>query len=295
MARRSEEPQALRAQTERLLHDAHSAEAAACAKRLLAIAPDNEHALILLTNAEISSQRPAHARNEKALKKRPDSARLARTLASALRLEGRPDEALSAFERTMQLYPNDDVTRCALAEIHLVSGDADAASTILAPIVQNDRWDMNSAIIYAQICKALRRESDAVTPVERVLQQPDLRVAARAELCFRLGELRDRLHLYDSAFAAFDQANRTLRVFHDPDATKRAIDDTIAHWTRDALDAMPTNSTDASRVVLIVGMPRSGTSVVEQILSSHPDLFGADGAARSAGSPLGSGAHPRGR
>ncbi len=273
-----QDPRTLRSTVERLIHEARYDEALLAARRLLALTPGDEHAIVLAATAEISASRPsqARARLERALRTNPDSPRLTRTLASALRLEGRPDEALAAFQRALELAPDDPVTRCALAEMHLLTGDPDAAMQTIDPLVAAGHWDMNSAIIYARICLALRCERDALEPVERVLQTPNLPVSARAELLFRLGELRDRLKLYDSAFAAFREANRTLRVYHDPSATSRAIDEAIAHWTREALDAMPRNAIDASRVVLIVGMPRSGTSLVEQILSSHPDAFGAD-------------------
>ena len=45
-------------------------------------------------------------------------------------------------------------------------------------------------------------------------------------------------------------------------------------YTRDVIDALKRKTMDSQRLVFIVGMPRSGTSLVEQILASHPDVYG---------------------
>lgn len=265
-------------EVEHLLHEARFERALLAAHRLVQIRPEDEHANVLLAHAEFSTSRAPRARQrlERLVRAKPTSVRLVRTLATALRLEGKPEEALGMFERALELAPGDDVTRCALAEMRLLRGDGEGALETIRPIVERGSWDMNSAIVHALICQDLGREAEAIEPVERVLRDPGLPRAARCELLYRLGTLRDRLKLYDAAFGAFDEANRILGVFHDPDATERAIDEAIENWTPEAIERLGQSSLSGERVVLIVGMPRSGTSLVEQVLSSHPDVFGGD-------------------
>ena len=98
------------------------------------------------------------------------------------------------------------------------------------------------------------------------------------------------------AFAEYREANELSKrtgLRYDAAGTSRRVDEIIAASAAGvARSASP--GSPSQRPVLIVGMPRSGTSLAEQILASHPDVFGAgelpfwDGAAaaREAGAPL---------
>jgi hypothetical protein len=93
---------------------------------------------------------------------------------------------------------------------------------------------------------------------------------------FRLGELLDRAGRYDEAFESFRRGNGLIRGSHDPSAMSRGIDAVIDAWTESAVKAAPRSAIDTELPVFVLGMPRSGTTLVEQILSSHPEV-GAGG------------------
>jgi hypothetical protein len=93
---------------------------------------------------------------------------------------------------------------------------------------------------------------------------------------FALGKMLDDAGAYDEAFARFEAANASYREFHaasglrfDVGVLRQAVDNLIA--------APPPEiaSENTELPVFVVGMPRSGTSLVEQILASHPAVFGA--------------------
>ena len=106
--------------------------------------------------------------------------------------------------------------------------------------------------------------------LERRVAAVDLNPRERALLLFELGHLYDHLGAYDTAFARFQTANRLRRPAFDRAGFARLIEGLIAAGS-DGVQA-----TNRSTVpVFIVGMPRSGTSLVEQILASHPAVFGA--------------------
>jgi len=265
-------------EADRLIREGRFADAVRVGRRLVSAQPDNPDAISLLATAEINAMRPTDAlgRLERAVRRWPDNAQLRRLLGMALRRLGRSDEALSALSSALELDPDDAVTRCALSEMCLLLGDADNAMKTLQPIVDAGAWDANAAIVHAMVCQSLGREREAVEPVERALQIGTVAFASRIELLYQLGSLCDRLGEYDRAFSAYAAANNAQRVGHDPDATEHAIDRAIASWTPQAIQQMPTSGSTSQRPVLIVGLPRSGTSLVEQILSSHPSVFGGD-------------------
>ena len=100
----------------------------------------------------------------------------------------------------------------------------------------------------------------------------------RATYLFELGEVNDKLGNYPAAFAAYDEANRIKNEYvgrvYDEDADRQRFTDWKTFFNRDNWDRLRGVPLDDSntrpRPVFIVGFPRSGTSLLEQILGSHP-------------------------
>ncbi len=102
-------------------------------------------------------------------------------------------------------------------------------------------------------------------------------VRARTQLHFALGQLHDERAEHADAFVHFDAGNRlqAQRKPFDPDAFDERIERIVQHFNA-AFFAQRRHFGNASqRPVFVVGMPRSGTSLVEQIIASHPRAFGA--------------------
>jgi hypothetical protein len=92
---------------------------------------------------------------------------------------------------------------------------------------------------------------------------------------FAMGDLHDSLGDHAAAFKWYQRGNDNVGAVYDPALNSAAIDRMISAWTPQAVAAAPKSQARSDRPVFIVGMPRSGTSLVEQILASHPDVFGA--------------------
>jgi hypothetical protein len=95
------------------------------------------------------------------------------------------------------------------------------------------------------------------------------------EVCFALAALHDEAGDRDRAFARAGEANRLKRAVFDPDGYGALIDRLVAAFDRSAMTRYPRAAHHDERPVFVVGMPRSGTSLVEQILASHPAVHGA--------------------
>ena len=83
------------------------------------------------------------------------------------------------------------------------------------------------------------------------------------------------MSLYDQAFAHARIANNLLKPKYSMAEHERTFDEFINYFTRDRLAKIPRASIADQTPVFIVGMPRSGTSLVEQIIASHPQAHGA--------------------
>ena len=123
---------------------------------------------------------------------------------------------------------------------------------------------------------------DAIARVEQLLNRPDLPIQDRCSFYFALGAINERSARYDEAFANYSVANIARAKRFDSQAHIARIDEIIDVFDAGLFDVhnrvtMVPGADDRSmaRPVFIVGMPRSGTTLVEQILASHSDVFAA--------------------
>jgi tetratricopeptide (TPR) repeat protein len=93
-----------------------------------------------------------------------------------------------------------------------------------------------------------------------------------------MGQYYDEVGDFAQAFKCFRRANELVKAAappYDRDAQASFCDDLIRAYSREALAGPHPGASDSSLPILVVGMPRSGTSLVEQILASHPMVRGA--------------------
>jgi hypothetical protein len=86
--------------------------------------------------------------------------------------------------------------------------------------------------------------------------------------------LLERLDCYDEAFSHASAAHAARHRPYDPTLLERQVEQQIQYFTPRKLHHLPCASHGGLRPVFIIGMPRSGTSLVEQILASHPTVYG---------------------
>ena len=208
---------------------------------------------------------------------RPEDARCARATGQLLRDMNRPREALDHLETAIKLEPEHPDAHAALAgglETLNRRGDArEAARKALAL----DSDHIPAAIVLARID---RREGQAEAARDRLRQLRDGGVALGAPAFTELGHAHDQLGEYDEALAAFTAANRHLSE-KVGEAAEPWRQDYLRHIDRyrqwyDSLEAArweaPEHSPCRAAPVFFVGFPRSGTTLLEQILDSHPGL-----------------------
>ena len=106
--------------------------------------------------------------------------------------------------------------------------------------------------------------------LERILDRQDLPPRIRFEATFHLARACDRLGDFDAAFDAAARGNAIHPHDFDPDAWDRSADEIIRRWDRETLASGPRSTITDETPVFVVGLPRSGTSLLEQIIASHP-------------------------
>lgn len=198
-----------------------------------------------------------------------------RGLAVSLKEQGDLDGAMKAFEAAFALAPEDPDTIAAHAGVLEMRGRPEEAWQRLRPLIEADRVTVNVATAFAALARRLDRAPEAVKLTDRLLANPRFDGLQKQLLHFTAGELLDGLGDHDRAFDHFRRANDLKGVKFNADQFRRRVDLLIDTFSARRIAAGPKSTRASTKPVFIVGMPRSGTTLVEQILSAHPAVHGA--------------------
>lgn len=186
---------------------------------------------------------------------------------------GDTEAALKYYYQVLELIPGYDQSIIGIASILEKKGQFDEALTLIEPVIENSQ-NMKLHIVCARIYS--RKEEYSET--EKLLLKAKSMVANdqyQQELLFEFGNIYDKQARYDEAFSAYKQANEINRESFDCDKSTRFFDDVKRVYAGELLEQIAESGVHSIQPVFIVGMPRSGTSLVEQILASHSEVYGA--------------------
>jgi tetratricopeptide (TPR) repeat protein len=221
-------------------------EAETCLRRALKLKPNDleKRANLGVTLMNLNRLRDAEAQFEKVLRVAPRHAEALYGMGLLARMEGGFEEAASFFDRALRSDPH--MTR------------AWAALAGLRKLTASDREWVERGEKLAS--------SDGIAPLDE------------AGVRFAIGKYYDDVGEYERAFKNYRRANESLRSAsapYDRDARTRWVDDLIRVYTPKTIALTAGGASDSKKPVFVVGMMRSGTSLVEQILASHPAIAGA--------------------
>lgn len=212
-----------------------------------------------------------------ALEQSPDDPQYLRSLALVLRDTGRPDEADDRVDRALALAPDHPELVALRASLLNRRGKANEAAALLHPLLERGTPCVSAAIEYALVAEAIGQEPFALQQVQQQLTRPNLYPAQQSLLHFAAARLLDRMERFDDAFDDAQRANKLRRRRLKRDKCAREIDQRIEAFSANRFEqlARAQQTRDAGRrMVFVVGMPRSGTTLVEQIIAAHPQAIG---------------------
>lgn len=211
----------------------------------------------------------------KALAIEPDNMEALSGITNMLRFQGKLDAALEMIKQVQQLHPEEIGTIAAEADIYERRGDYDKAHEMCIDLLTPPNTHPMIIDVLLRVCARFDDCDRALEQGEILLDNPGLSVTHKQNTHFALGKLYDKLGRYDDAFRNYKAGNESTNIPYDIDKHIERTDDLITHFSKQNIDKLPKSSIDTSLPVFILGMPRSGTSLTEQILSSHPDVDGA--------------------
>jgi len=188
---------------------------------------------------------------------------------------GEHEKSVEAYARSLEINPE-------VAGVHMSQGhalktigrqeaalDAYRAAVAKRPRFGEVYWSMANL-------KVFRFEEAEIHAMNQQLERGDLTDSERVHFSFALGKAYEDQDDYDAAWSHYDAGNRLQRplVKHDPLELEKRHEDIRAVFDREFLDTHAGNGHESPAPILIVGLPRSGSTLVEQILASHSQVEG---------------------
>ncbi len=240
----------------------------------------------------------------------PDSAGAHNNLGNLLKDRGFFEEATTHLEKARNLRPNDSPVLKNLAECYLNNRNGvkaiEMATAFLERVPDNpevlgvrfralrnegrfdeageqlkEAWQRNPGSSELLLLRASLEETvldDAqINQIHEFAEDESRTVTTRTIAWFRLGDIHRKRAEPERAFICYDRGNRLKDHEFDGAAFGRATEELDAIrgvFTPELFASKSGMGSDSSRPIFIVGMPRSGSTLVEQIFVSHPDVAG---------------------
>ena len=203
----------------------------------------------------------------------PDFIEAYKNLGQSHTMIGEFNEALLALDKAIKNKPDYIDAIACMAEAYEKQGELEKAYGIIKPHLKKSDKNTGIGHVFASICKKLDKCDEAITYINQLLEQK-LDDKARESLHFALGGVFNKLSHYNEAFKHYEMANDLRPDDFRPAVYRSQMEafKQIFNWQYMQSAARASYQTETP--VFIVGMPRSGTSLTEQILDSHPEISG---------------------
>ena len=210
---------------------------------------------------------------KQALSLHPDYTDARIRLSEVLRDLGRAEEALVQLERVIELKPDETEAHISLALTLRQLGRTELAIKCLQQLLTR-RPDFG--LLYHHIA-LMKPKKDLIPVVEKLISNRELSNSDTQYCHFALGNLYDESESIDQAFNHFQMANTLHRktFTYDPAENTQHINRLVNAYSKRFYHRKRHLGSTSQLPVFILGMPRSGSTLVEQIISSHPEAHGA--------------------
>ena len=184
-------------------------------------------------------------------------------------------EAIGVFNKALKLKPDSIDAIAGIVSALYRTGNYQEAYNKLQPFIEKNILHTGLAMVYVKMCEKFEQCDEAIVYMNKVLKASETPESNKAGMHYVIADLYDKKKQFDYAFEHYKSAN-DLRLDEYSDINHKAfIDSIISTFTQSKISSMSRSTVATSKPVFIVGMPRSGTSLTEQILSCHDHVFGA--------------------
>jgi tetratricopeptide (TPR) repeat protein len=217
----------------------------------------------------------AHDEAAQLLEKAPQNPQYQSLYAIQCMQIGDYDAALAMFDNVLEILPDDPTTHVSRGHALKTSGDTPAAIASYRAAVVSQPLHCEAFYSLANL-KTYRFEQQELRSMRALVDNPDLRSTDQVYLNFALGKAHEDAADYEAAFRYYSRGNELNKSQYQYQAsdTRKEFDDQKLACTAELFAAHLGAGCQAPDPIFIVGLPRAGSTLLEQILSSHSQVDG---------------------
>lgn len=251
--------------------------AARMLRNAVKLAPDFFGARLDLARALIETDEPEECERllQETIRMQPGLPAPYSMLGNLYSKRGRFDEAIEAYEAALRIQPNHGASLAAMGHILKTIGQQERSIDTYRDCIARHP-EFGEAYWALANLKTFRFSADEIATMERHVDNEKLPDETRVNFNYALGKACEDSGDYDRAFACYDRGNRLRRPHesYDPVQTEVVHDQIIDTITPEFLEANRGFGEPDPAPIFIVGLPRSGSTLIEQILASHSQVDG---------------------
>ena len=186
-------------------------------------------------------------------------------------------KAVALFEKQLKVNDRNVKALYTLGNIVKSQGKLEKAKAYYQQAITIYPEYSQAHFTFATINKYVDKNDPHIALMQEQYNKANLPIENKIQLSFALSKVYDDLQDYSQAFNYLKTGNdlRHARNHYSIESDKAFIENIIATFTKDSVEKITLNSQHSSKPIFIIGMPRSGTTLVEKVLASHSKVHGA--------------------
>ena len=252
-------------------------EAESLFKEALTIAPDYVNALT--SYGTLLSEEGEYKKSinlfESALKISPKDTDIFKDYLNALSGDNQTEKAIALIKDSSEEVSQSAPFQLLMAELQIGIGNLEEGVDLLTGLVKREPNYFEGYRALSLVYK-FKKSDDLIVKMKEIFDKVTLNENDKIHLGFALGKALHDIGEHDTAFAAYTQANisRRKELKYDSDEFNRMVLAFKNDFNPKLIDSVANSGNKTTKPIFILGMNRSGTTLVEQILSSHSKVIG---------------------
>jgi tetratricopeptide (TPR) repeat protein len=247
--------------------------------RALSLKPDYPEACQGLARLHQEQNRIAEAEvmASKALALAPLKAEVHSLLGGIYSESGFPEKAEQCYARALELDPDLQGAHLGRGHLRMEQGRMEEAEADFAHALQQDPNSLGARLSLTQIRKTVAGDDNMEALVREAEKLDTMPETKAMPLHFALGKCYDDTKQYDLAFQHYLEGCRLKRkrIQYNADDNDLLLQNIRNIFSREMIQRLGGNGCTSDLPIFVLGMPRSGTTLTEQIIASHPLVHGA--------------------
>lgn len=188
-----------------------------------------------------------------------------------------PQKAEAEYARALELKPDSNDALLGLGHLCTENGQLERARELFRQALQCKADNTAARIHLVQNDKVKADDAHFAALRDEAAKMDEFSDQRKISLHFALGKCFDDTKDYDRAFGHYLAGCRHKRAMldYDPEAAAKQFAELREIFGKDFIDSLRGSGDPSAMPIFVLGMPRSGTTLTEQIIASHPDVFGA--------------------